>query len=196
MTVLHSYWDNQFQIPLRFCDYDAETYHLQEMEVPKEDALGFLLEHQQGLLESVGCAPDSYHIDSIIWNGESYNVCGVAYRDALACGRRLVCDYLVEYGGTVIYPETEQEQWEAIYTAAVSAILPQAFEEDESRTEEVEAEKVTEGAVPLAVSPEEKTFSWKLFRRIVAYSVSFVVLLPVLGYLFLLFRRRKNTFVR
>jgi len=61
---------------------------------------------------------------------------------------------------------------------------------------EVEEEKVIEGAVPLAVSPEEKTFSWKLFRRIVAYSVSFVVLLPVLGYLFLLFRRRKNTFVR
>ena len=79
---------------------------------------------------------------------------------------------------------------------SVSAILPQAFEEDESRTEEVEAEKVTEGAVPLAVSPEEKTFSWKLFRRIVAYSVSFVVIRPVLGYLFLIFLRRNNTFVR
>lgn len=196
MTVLDSYWDNQFQIPLRFCDYDAETYHLQELEVPKEDALEFLLEHQQGLLEAVGCAPDSYHIDSIIWNGESYNVGGVAYRDALAYGRRLVCDYFVEYGGTVIYPETEQEQWEAVYTAAVSEILPQAPEEDESRMEEVKEEKVTEGAVPLAVPPEEKTFSWKLFRRIVAYSVSLLVFLPVLGYLFLLFRRRKKRFVR
>lgn len=190
VTRLSTYWDDRFQIPLRFCDYDAESYRLQEMEVSKERALEVLLEHPQGLLEVVGCTPEAYRLERIAWNGESYLVGNMTYRDAMAYGKKQVSDCAVEYTGDILYPALEQERWEAVYAPAVSEVLPPPSRES---SEVTKAEEVVETAPVLPVlPPKEKTFSWKTFWSIAAYSVSFIVLLPFLVYLILLVRRRRR----
>lgn len=194
VTASETYWDNRFQIPLRFCDYDAEVYRLQGMEVPKAEALAYLMEHQEGLLTAAGCSPTAYHLDGISWSGESYSVQGVTYRDALAYGKKKVSDCVVEYAGTLVYPEEEQEQWEAIYALPVAADPQPELRETEVMAEEEEIPETAAEAEP-AAPQENKNFSWIKLRTIAAYTVSLAVLLPVLGYLILLFSRKKRPFM-
>lgn len=194
VTASETYWDNGFQIPLRFCDYDAEAYRLQGMEVPKAEALAYLMEHQEGLLTAAGCSPTAYHLDGISWSGESYAVQGVTYRDALAYGKKKVSDCVVEYAGTLVYPEEEQEQWEAIYALPVAADPQPESRETEVMAEEEEIPETAAEAEP-AVPQENPNFSWIKLRTIAAYTVSLAVLLPVLGYLILLFSRKKRPFM-
>ncbi len=183
------YWDEGFQVALRFYDYNADTYQLQGREIPREKALEYLLENPQMLLEAVGCTPAGYQLDGIIWNGDSYMLQETLCRDALAYGKRLVYDCTAEYTGRLVYPEGEQAMWEAVYTLVpLTAPLPVAPEEE---TEILPEAEETAAARPVLL-PEKKSFFWMKLRTIAFYSVSLVILFPAAVYFILLAGRRKR----
>lgn len=189
VSALEPYWDDGFQVALRFYDYDADTYQLQGREVPREKALEYLLENPQMLLEAAGCTPAGYQLDGIVWNGDSYMLQETLCRDALAYGKRLVYNCTAEYTGSLIYPEGEQTMWEAVYTLApLTAPVPALSEEETEILPEAE-ETV---AVRLSPLPEKKSFFWMKLRTIALYSVSLAVLLPAAVYFILLAGRRKR----
>lgn len=186
----HSYWSDDFQINLTFYDYDADSFQIHEMEVPKDNALNYLIDHQGRFLELIGCSPVRYQIEHISWSGESYDAQGMVCRDARAYGKRLVSDMEVEYSGTVHYPEQVLYLWEAVYRPETDDPVPEVRPVPESETAAaVHEEEQTQSS---DIVPEMKKSLWSRLRIWAAYSVSIVVLLPALLYIFLLLYRKRG----
>lgn len=186
----HSYWSDDFQINLTFYDYDADSFQIHEMEVPKDNALNYLIDHQGRFLELIGCSPVRYQIERISWSGECYDTQGMVCRDARAYGKRLVSDMEVEYSGTVHYPEQVLYLWEAVYRPETDDPVPEVRPVPESETAAaVHEEEQTQSS---DIVPEMKKSLWSRLRIWAAYSVSIVVLLPALLYIFLLLYRKRG----
>ncbi|MCI8948408.1 MAG: hypothetical protein HFG49_00010 [Lachnospiraceae bacterium] len=188
-----SYWDDSFLVPLTFYDYGAEFYDFQDDQIPKGEELAYLLENQHLILDEIGCRADRYQIETIIWDGETYDSQGVSCRNALAFGKKLLSDYTVEYEGTIYYPEIRESQWEVIYRPAVQEMV---FETDPFVRPEPETEAVIERIVARPRPQEQKRNSpgvfWKNIRTLVIYSISLAVLLPAAAYLFLFLKKGKH----
>ena len=109
-------WSGDFQFPVVYHATDAGTFLLGGMEVPYQEDAPVLAGCEEELLAAAGVSPENYRIDSLVWQGGSYeDADGVLCRNALASGEKRVLDYRAVYGGTVEVQQPARWQCEAVY---------------------------------------------------------------------------------
>ncbi len=187
---VHQHWEDGFAVPVIFYDYGADYYDFQGVRIPKGLELAYLQRQPQLLLEEIGCSSEQYRIEGIAWDGESYVEQGISCRKALAFGKKLLSDYVAAYEGELRYPKIQETVWELLYRPAAPVIAPLPSEPGE------EAVLVIENTMPgkeqEKAEPKSMENVWELFRTLAIYSVSLAVFIPLLVYLILLLRKRKN----
>ncbi len=187
---VHQHWEDGFAVPVIFYDYGADYYDFQGVRIPKGLELAYLQEQPQLLLEEIGCSSEQYRIEGIAWDGESYVEQEISCRKALAFGKKLLSDYVAAYEGELRYPKIQETVWELLYRPAAPVIAPLPSEPGE------EAVLVIENTMPgkeqEKAEPKSMENVWELFRTLAIYSVSLAVFIPLLVYLILLLRKRRN----
>lgn len=188
-TEIGQYWTEGFQVPIIFGDYGAQQYDFQGAAVPQGNELPYLLENQQLILDEIGCDPGRYQIDQIIWTGEPYAEQGVLCRNALAKGRKMLSDYLVEYAGQITYPKTAREQWEAVYLPAAEPVYSRGELPAQAEGQEALLPEPVDAGQPIF---REEPFRelWRRIRTAAVFTVSVTAFIPI--FLYLLVRRRKR----
>lgn len=189
LSPIASHWQDDFSASVVFYDYGADQYALHDSMIPGEMELQYLLEHSQLILEELGCDEDQYEILELVWDGEAYMDQGIPCRKAQARGRKLVQDYQVFYEGEILYPQVSRMEWEAVYQKAPQPIVE--IQETEPPQEEIILPEEVPGAP--SAPPSKQTAQaklWQTVRTLAAYTISLMVLLPVLVYLSITFWRR------
>ncbi len=186
-------WSEDFQVVLTFYDYGAESYRFGDLSVPGEDAFAFLVREQDAFLESIGCSPLRYRINTFVWDGEDYLEDGIACRKAIARGARLLSDYRTTFSGVIDYPAVTRSRWQVVYRR-----LRETLRETEEAEEQAEPQAETVPVQAEEEPPEEEPRSpgWKITRLLIACTISLVVLIPFLLFLLVYAGKRKKSSYR
>lgn len=146
-----SFWTDDFRFQITVNGYDSSTFYLGETEIPSDSDLS---SYGEEFLNYLGLPADCYHVEEVVWSGESYEEDGVLCRNAEARGSKLIRNVDVKYGGQVRTPEIKGKQYIGIY----EEIVPET-DGEEKRTEEPETgeSQEKEPELPLygEVSPSE-----------------------------------------
>lgn len=138
----NAYWQDDFSFPVTFYEYGAGEYQLGTVTVKDADLEQMAeLAQKYGteLLQSMGLSGEEYEVDEIAWTGAPYeNEEGIACRDAVARGNRLLRDYRVVYEGFV-----DPERWKELKRGGTP--------------EKVEAGQMQEDMIPEAAEETTET---------------------------------------
>lgn len=130
-----SVWMDDFQFRITVNGYDSDTFYLGETEIPPDADLSA---YGEEFLRYLGLPADCYHVEEILWDGESYEEEGILCRNAIAKGSRLIRNVEVKYGGQVRTPQVNGKQYIGIY----EEILPETEEEEKEEEETTSEENI------------------------------------------------------
>lgn len=181
ITEKEQSWTAGFSCPITVSGYDADIFMLGDVEIPAGEDMA---SYGKEILKEAGLSPDYYRIESVEWIGDSYEMDGVLFRDAVAEGEKLIRSVEVLYGGQVRVPKAEQDEETETKTAMEvtdkkksmieqPAIFPEVIEEAEIKP-------------PLVREPEsgvfEKVMQW-MREHLTLITVSIGAVLILVGVL-------------
>ncbi len=179
--ILKETWSNDFELPVTFHQYDAETYVLGETEIAHCAERPALAGQEQLLLQHAGLSQEGYRIHQIEWDGYAYqDEQGILCRDAKAKGERLLRDYLVTYRGVAVFPACQGWRTVAVYK------LPKP-ESDAKASISTEEASVAQESLP---APSSQAADWRqIITRTLMLTIGAGTILFVIFLLFLCVRR-------
>lgn len=157
-------------INILFTRYDADTYMWNGIAVKKRED-NPLQGYDEELIKSVGGKPKQYKVESISWNGKSYEKNGVTYRKAKANVLKRVRYYRANYTGSIHHKAKKKTVYVCKYEG----------------NQEIKTDKVKYTILAKAVYEKES-------KTTVVFVTVFLLLLliVVVGILFLVARKKKT----
>ncbi len=110
--ILNEYWDTNFEFPITVSGYGANVFVLNGHEVPGNAEL---IDYKDEFLSMLNLNKDAYKIESIEWDGESYEKDGHTLRNAVAKGSKYVKDVKAMYSSDVVLPAMPEKSWKCTY---------------------------------------------------------------------------------
>jgi hypothetical protein len=111
--VIAESWKDDFSFPVKIYSYDADSYMLGNIEVPKGADLN---QYGAEFLSMLGLSPEYYQINNISLQGEPYNQNDELVQDAVAHGRRRVVDVEATFEGHVSIPAETYWHYQCVYS--------------------------------------------------------------------------------
>lgn len=119
-------WEDNFEFPLTFIEYDAEHYALGNTLIKHNDEKPALEGEYDALLQMIGVSSDFYQIEDVSWISEPWTAeDGVTYRTALAAGKKLVGNCRATYQGMVRLKEYPAKVLESTYMEVIPDSQPE-----------------------------------------------------------------------
>ena len=149
VTSSDPYWVDDVRIPVTIYGVDALYIEFNGQVIPFDGETPPLSSYERLYLDYLNLNPELYRLNSVSWNGDSYNSNGTVCRDAIISGERLVRDFTAHYGGSsVLLPEF------TIYDAVATYTTMQPYDTGETEyTIRAEAHyTVDHGLVPVVVA--------------------------------------------
>lgn len=188
-----AFWDEDFTFLITVQNYDADYYFLGDLEIQKDDEL---LDYSGELLEYLGLPADSYEINSISWEGETFELDGTRCRNARASGRKLMRDVSAKYAGTIDLPPVLGNYYHCIYAEKVesekeiSQTKPAPFTEM-TDTELAETENMNQAPVREQDSFGKRMERW-LIEHLTVVRVSALLLITVILLILIILNKRRK----
>ena len=149
VTSSDPYWVDDVRIPVTIYGVDALYIEFNGQVIPFDGETPPLSSYESLYLDYLNLNPELYRLNSVSWNGDSYNSNGTVCRDAIISGERLVRDFTAHYGGSsVLLPEF------TVYDAVATYTTMQPYDTGETEyTIRAEAHyTVDHGLVPVVVA--------------------------------------------
>lgn len=188
-------WVDDFFFQITVEQYDADTFFLDDVEIPKD---ADFLEYQEAFLDHLGLPQDCYRISRVEWDGETYEKDGIVYRDAVAYGDKKIRHVEVLYGGQIRTPNVPGKQYEAVYREIVLEMETKPADMVEETTEAKKQEAIlyeseTEPIVlqEKAKSPGERLMQW-VKEHVTVTMISGTFILGLIGWIGLLLSKKER----
>jgi len=180
--VVDERWTAGFSFDVKIYNYDADSYLLGTLEIPKGSDL---TQYGQTFLSHLGLDPNYYRIDNIVLSGEPYEVDGELIQNAIASGTKRTVDVIAVYEGAINLPSAERYYYKCTYSSIPAG-------EEIATIYKIKATASYEQVIEAA--HEVKPMSlWDQLIRFITTPVTLAVLLVLLFFIvFLMLIKRKK----
>lgn len=189
--MIEEKWVENFQFPLRYLNYPADSYLLENGKELQGSDLTMLLGTAAELLELLELSQDDYRIRSIKWDGEAYlSDNGEWCRGAIAYGEKRLSTYRLEYRGEAVF-----EPYEGNLLHAVYRIQEEMEPEKPETTPELQTDAPTSSPDNLIPELEDSSETAVVSAKkliLISIGVSFLIFLLALLIWFATWKKSKN----